>query len=75
MARTLRDEDGEKYVTLEEVTCLRDSGKALLCIIQDEERWVPQSLIGDDSEVFDSRDNATGKLVVERWWAERERLG
>jgi hypothetical protein len=33
--------------------------------------WVPLSVIHDDSEVY--ADGHTGKLVVHRWFAEKER--
>lgn len=41
---------------------------------EDSPRWVPKSQIHDDSEAFDAKDNATGDLVVKRWFAEKEGL-
>ena len=38
------------------------------------EIWIPKSVIHDDSEVFDARDNAEGELVVMAWWARKEEL-
>lgn len=40
----------------------------------EREVWVPRSVIGDDSEVFDADENAVGTLIVEDWWAEKEGL-
>jgi hypothetical protein len=36
------------------------------------EIWIPKSCIHDDSEVYDALNNATGDLVVMRWFAEKE---
>lgn len=37
-------------------------------------RWIPKSQVHDDSEAFDADKNATGDLVVTRWFAEKEGL-
>lgn len=34
-----------------------------------EPKWVPKSVLHDDSEVFSKGD--TGKIVVEAWWGEK----
>jgi len=34
--------------------------------------WIPKSVVHDDSEVFDSREHARGKLVLQAWWADQE---
>jgi hypothetical protein len=36
------------------------------------EVWVPHSVIHDDSEVYDAKGNNEGKLVVQRWWADKQ---
>lgn len=52
---------------------IKQTELALLVRFDDKrELWVPQSQIHDDSEVYAVGD--TGKLVVARWWAEREGL-
>jgi hypothetical protein len=38
----------------------------------DIEIWIPKSVIHDDSEVY--KEGAEGKLVVARWFAEKEGL-
>jgi hypothetical protein len=60
-------------VHLDDVEAKVETYKALLCAIEGEERWVPKSVIHDDSEVYSMKNN-TGTLVVERWWAEKEGL-
>lgn len=53
----------------------RDTGRELL--VESEELgdlWVPHSCIHDDSEVFDTEDNADGELVVHEWWARKNGL-
>jgi hypothetical protein len=72
MARGFRDEDEIKQVAFEDVTCLRETDKALLCLIEGEEVWVPQSQITDDSEVYEQ--GGEGKLVVTTWWAAKQGL-
>lgn len=34
-----------------------------------EEHWIPQSVVHDDSEVWSNGDE--GELVVKEWWAEK----
>lgn len=42
---------------------------------EQREMWVPKSAIHDDSEVFGAlRDNSTGKLVLQAWYAREEGL-
>ena len=62
----------ERLVTFEGVEATAQTDLALLCIINDEEVWVPHSQIDDDSEVFEKGTN--GDLVVTRWWAEKRGL-
>lgn len=50
------------------VQCVRQSDKAICCIgASGRERWVPQSVVDDDSFVWKTGDSGT--LVVKRWWA------
>lgn len=76
MTRTIRDEDrgarATEFVTIDDVTALRSSDKALLCVIDGEHLWVPQSQIADDSEVYERGHE--GKLVVTHWWASERGL-
>lgn len=58
----------EDYVA-EKAKVLRESPKALLIRFDGQEMWVPKSCIHDDSEVFDAKDNAEGKLVLKGWFA------
>lgn len=62
-------------VSLGQGQCTRATDKALLVDLESgEERWIPVSVIHDDSEVYDSGDNATGDVIVQKWWAEKEGL-
>lgn len=65
---------GSEASKLGKVTCSKETQKAILVTggFLEGEVWVPKSVIHDDSEVFDSTDNATGELVVKEWWAEKE---
>lgn len=45
---------------------------AILCVIDDDKIWVPQSQVHDDSEVWAKGDEGT--LVVTAWWAEQRGL-
>ena len=49
-----------------------DTGKALLCLIGEEEVWIPQSQIDDESEVYEP--GGEGVLVVSQWIAEEKGL-
>lgn len=55
----------------------RESEKAFLIVLEElgEEKWIPKSVIHDDSEVWcPEGPNASGEVVVKEWWAEREGL-
>lgn len=74
-----RDDEAELYHC--RARCLRETDRALLIELQptdDEldrvERWIPKSLVHDDSEVFDAGEHAEGTLVVEGWWAAEKGL-
>lgn len=43
------------------------SGAAILCLIDGEEHWIPQSQVHDDSEIWKPGDE--GKLVITEWIA------
>lgn len=52
------------------VRCIGETKQAIL-IESDEldgERWVPKSVITDDSEVWEAPQE--GNLIVEDWWAD-----
>jgi len=71
--RTICDEDNEgEPVTIEDVLAKGASEKAVLCVIDGEEYWIPKSQITDDSEVYDRGHK--GKLVITRWLAQRREL-
>ena len=53
-------------------TAVRATEKALLVDIDGNEMWIPQSVIHDDSEVYEEGD--TGLLVVKGWWAQKQGL-
>lgn len=54
---------------------IRATAQALLVDVGAKDgkpRWIPQSQIDDDSEVWKPGDE--GDLVINAWWAEREGL-
>lgn len=62
-------------VSLGNGTAKKDTGRALLIELESgEERWIPSSVIHDDSPVYDARDNSEGDVIVKRWWADKEGL-
>ena len=63
---------GNDRVYIEDVLAIRETEKALLCQIEDEEHWIPKSVIDDDSEVW--KDGQEGELVIAEWWAEKNGL-
>ena len=50
------------------------NGLSLLmeCSDFDEPKWVPKKCIHDNSEVY--RKGDSGTLILQRWWAEKEKL-
>jgi hypothetical protein len=52
------------------VECKRATDKALLCVIDGKDEWVPKSQISDDSEVYEA--GHYGSLVVTEWLAEQK---
>jgi len=62
-------------VTIGRGRCVRETEKAILVQIDDEddERWIPKSVVHDDSEVYEMPGEGT--VVVQKWWATREGLG
>ncbi len=37
-------------------------------------RWVPKSVLHDDSEVYQLSSDPDGKVIVMEWWADKEGL-
>lgn len=73
----MRYDDGQRAgASLGQGTVRRVSPKALQVQLVDLARllWIPLSVIHDDSEVFDTKDNAVGEVFVMAWWAEKEGL-
>jgi hypothetical protein len=68
-----KDQPGDDATSIDDVTAVRGTERALLCRLDDgREVWIPRSVITDDSEVLDPGDEGT--LVVESWFAEKEEL-
>jgi hypothetical protein len=59
-------------VEIEDVFIKAATPKALLCVIDGKEHWIPQSQIDDDSEVWQKDD--VGKLVISEWIATEKGL-
>jgi hypothetical protein len=57
---------------IEDVTVEVETDLALLCIIEDKQRWIPKSVVHEDSEVSGEGDNGT--IIIMRWFAEKEGL-
>jgi|WetSurMetagenome_2_1015567.scaffolds.fasta_scaffold04771_9 hypothetical protein len=67
--------EGDDPAYLGEAEVIKSTRLAILVSLEDldEERWIPKSVIHDDSDIRDEGDS--GELVVNRWWAEQEGLG
>ena len=59
-------------VYVEDVLCKRETEKALLVLIDGEDKWIPKSVIHEDSEVWRAWDEGT--LAMMAWFAEKEQL-
>ena len=62
----------EECVVIEGAECLRESAKAIQVRIENEDKWIPKSLIHDDSECH--KADTSGTLIVPAWFAEKEGL-
>lgn len=55
-------------------TTEKETAKAILVLLPSGiKTWIPKSVIHDDSEVY--ADKTSGRLVVARWFAEKEGIG
>jgi hypothetical protein len=64
-----RDNDPEP-VSQGDAVAIAETDKALLVEIDGDEKWVPKSVIHDNSEVWKKGDEGT--IVVEGWWGRAE---
>lgn len=62
--------DGDETVSFKGVVCKKATEKALLCVVEGKDEWVPKSQISDDSEV--NAEDDEGTLVVSQWIAEQK---
>ncbi len=62
----------EEIAYFEDVSVIKETEKAILCLIEGEEYWVAKSLIHEDSQVTEMGDD--GILIVPRWWAKKNSL-
>ena len=68
----MAEEYEDDCIILEDVVCRRDTGQALYCEIDGKMKWIPQSLVHSDSEVY--KKGTEGNLIIPRWFAEQEKL-
>lgn len=59
-------------VEFDQVRAIAETSAAVLCVIDGEEHWIPQSQIDDDSEVSGKGDYGT--LVITEWIAKHKGL-
>ncbi len=52
------------------VKCTAETTKAILCIVDGTEVWIPKSVVDDDSEVSSKDDE--GLLIVAEWFARKQ---
>lgn len=64
------NDDREAPVDIANCKCVKETDRALLIEHGGAERWVPKSVVHDDSEVFE--EDHEGTLVLKSWFAERE---
>jgi len=58
-----------------EARCVGEKPLSILCEMEDgTRRWIPKSIVHDDSEVYNADENDEGELVLKWWWAEQEGL-
>lgn len=57
----------KEYVKIEDVLCTHESEKALLCVVSNDECWIPRSQLGEENEI--EGEGSEGTLVVSKWFA------
>lgn len=62
-----RDESPD--VRIADVECIASSDRAILCVIDGAEHWIPQTQVTADSEVYGLGHK--GELVITGWLARR----
>lgn len=65
---------GQRVYGFDDVRAIRATAKAVLCIIDGAQHWMPRSQIDDGSEVWDATPeaNGPGKLIVSEWIAKEK---
>lgn len=64
--------DDEETCEFDDVSCVRETENAILCVVDGEELWFPKSQLAEGNEVAGAGD--VGTLVVTRWIAEQKEL-
>ena len=80
------DNGGDEPVLVGKGSCIRETERAILVelatkghkdafgfVTDTRELWFPKACVHDDSEVYKAKTD--GKLIVKRWFAEKEGLG
>lgn len=62
------------FVLLEDVEIKAVTAKAILVVVEDEEKWVPLSCLDLDETNVEFKREARGDIAVKRWFAEKEGL-
>lgn len=68
----MRELTREECIEVEVERVKLATDKALLCIIEGEEVWIPKSHIHDDSEVWGA--GQAGTMIISEWLAEQKGL-
>lgn len=64
--------DEEEFVEVVVNNVVAETPQALLLQVDGEERWVPKSLFGDDSDELECGDEGVAFLPL--WWLDQEGL-
>lgn len=71
--RTFAEEDNDTPFAVIDATIVKMTKNAVLIRAPrfEVDIWIPQSVVHDDSEVFDDKHAGPGKLCVKTWYAEK----
>jgi hypothetical protein len=71
-----REDEDDETVEIRKALVVAETQKAVRVSAPgwEEPKWVPKSVITDDSEVYDESQDGCGpgKLAVKKWWADKE---
>lgn len=68
-----RPDPKDEVRSFPDTKCIFNTQKAILVLLDGEKKWIPMSIIHEDSEVWVKGDEGT--LVLPEWFCKKEKIG